>query len=185
MDEFITEKNYPIRSIWLLKLIFQNGIFFFSIIIMYFIIIEISKLQYPIYLFLMLFFIPIILQLFGLILQRINFHYAIENNFLKLNQGVISKKQGNIPYGVIQDIMLKQDLFDKIFNLATLIIENISHGGNNDVSYRRRSLFEYQIGSTGNKIYIPGLLKEDAESLRDVILQKMKENPMVENQSGL
>lgn len=41
------------------------------------------------------------------------------------------------------------------------------------------------LGFVGNKIHIPGLKKDDAEALKAIILQKVKENPIEDSQSGL
>jgi hypothetical protein len=41
------------------------------------------------------------------------------------------------------------------------------------------------VGFSGNKVNIPGLTKQNAEILKGIILQKMKENPIEDSQSGL
>ena len=97
------------------------------------------------------------------ILQRAPFHYATEENFLTVKQGILSKQQRHIPYGVIQNLFVEQDLFDRFFGLASLTIENASQ----------------------SNVNIPGLTEEDAETLKEIILQKMKDNPIKDNQSGL
>jgi membrane protein YdbS with pleckstrin-like domain len=115
-----------------------------------------------------------------------------------LHQGILSKQQRNIPYGVIQNIFVHQRLVDRIFGLASLSIENASQGGGNQNSNntkafgitisnqqtKKRGELEMP-GFNGNKISIPGLTKQNAEALRELILQKMKDNPVEDNQSGL
>ena len=41
------------------------------------------------------------------------------------------------------------------------------------------------VGFSGNKVSIPGLTKANAEILKGIVLQKMKENPIEDSQSGL
>ena len=120
-------------------------------------------------------------------LLRKNFHYSIGEKFFVVDQGILSKKHRNLPYGVIQNIIVKQDWFDRIFGLATLSVENAVQGGTKNVkmaiSYNKKQ--GGFLGSTGNKVNILGLKKADAEAMKLLILKKMEENPMEENDSGL
>jgi uncharacterized membrane protein YdbT with pleckstrin-like domain len=129
------------------------------------------------------------------ILQRLNFHYFIENDFLTLKQGILAKQEKHIPYGVIQNIFIKQDLLDRVFGLTSLIIENASQGAGLENVPQKKSIFMANnqqrrekietIGFSGNKVSIPGLTKNNAESLKEILLQKMKDNQIQNNQSGL
>jgi uncharacterized membrane protein YdbT with pleckstrin-like domain len=173
-----TEKEYPITLLWIFKVPIMMFIvmaigFAFNIVIPYLVI------AFPIYLIAN----PLI---------RYYFHYSVEDKYLVVNQGVIKRSQRNLPYGVIQNVFVKQDLFDRIFGLASLRIMNASAPGQKPkrASFRLTGLANDQstanaIGSSGNKLNIPGLKKQHAESLRDLILQKMKENPLEDNLSGL
>ena len=96
-------------------------------------------------------------------LIRANFHYSLDDKYFKMKQGVISKKQNNQPYGVIQTVFVHQDLFDRIFGLATLRVENAVGGGGK--SKKRKSFTLHSasssdtVGVSGNKMHIPGLKK--------------------------
>ena len=199
MDGIITEKDYPVRDVWVLKSIFY---FFPAYIILliyiftYFWLDDVPEKSvnvsdfYP-----FLFFTGfIIFNTILTVLMKANFHYSIEEKYLTLKQGIISKKQRYIPYGVIQNLFVNQDLFDRIFGLASLTIENASQGsgvlsGEERVFGLRFRIRQRQrvgmIGFFANKIIIPGLTKANAEVIKGVILQKMKENPIDDNQSGL
>lgn len=195
MNEIITEKNYPIRNIWLFKQILAV----FIVLPIYFIIILIVSfgekagfssgvmfLTFPIlFIFALACGIPVIIN----ILRRLNFHYSLEENFMVLHQGIVAKQNRNVPYGVIQGVFVNQGLFDRIFRLASLTIEDFSQGGKSAMNVggyvgSGKSRHEV-IGFVGNKIHIPGLKKGDAEELKAIILQKMKENPIEDSQSGL
>ena len=175
-NEIVTEKNYPITKLW----IFKSPIIFVVISIVVWSP-DLAILS------------PILL--IANLLIRANFHYSTEDKFLVVKQGVFSKKQRNLPYGVIQNIFVKQDVFDRIFGLASLRIENASQGGGGFFSGNKSFLglklgrtYQQQdetLGSSGNKVNIPGLKKSSAESLKAVILQRMKENPIEDSQSGL
>jgi uncharacterized membrane protein YdbT with pleckstrin-like domain len=170
MSEIITEKKYPIHRLWIIKSIFTYSRLLIIIILLYLLGSDRSKETS-----LLSFIVIVGIGMFALvtaILRRANFHYSIEEKFLIIKQGILLREQRYIPYGVIQNLFIKQDLFDQIFGLASLTIENASEGAGS-------------VGFYGNKVSIPGLFKTDAEVLKGIILQKMKENPVMDSQSGL
>ena len=172
----ISESDYPITTLWIFKypiimvtvslvaIIFGIWFPYFVIAIPYFLIAN-----------------PLI---------RKNFHFALEKEYFAVKQGVLSKKQRNLPYGVIQNVLVKQDIFDRLFGIAALTIENASEAGGSGISkwfsksQNQNNSADF-IGSQGNKVSIPGLKKADAEALKSAILAKMKENPLGDTQSGL
>lgn len=176
----INEKSYPITKLWIFKT---------PIII---VLMNLVALFFGYYFPYLVLALPVMLIANPLI--RANFHYSLDDKYFHVNEGVISKKQRNLPYGVIQNVFLKQDLFDRIFGLATLRIENASQaGGDSKVRWwnkgygSKSNVNAYgqgeSLGSSGNKVNLPGLKKQNAEDLRNFILQKVKENPIEE--SGL
>lgn len=220
MDRIITEKDYPVQRLWLLKptilLLILPMIISVSVVVVMLSVIfsrldlslwdvlsvlsklwdDLSKLwdvlsknptlRIHFWLFIS---IPVIsllipfLLISAAILRRATFHYSIEDKFLTLRQGVFSKEQRHIPYGVIQTVFLKQDLFDRILGLASLSIEDASQGAGALAAPRQQKV--EMVGFSGNKVCIPGLTKAHAEILKGIILQKMKENPIEDSQSGL
>lgn len=173
-SQLITEKDYPITTLWVFKV--PIVIAFISIVAIFF------GYYFP-YLLIAL---PIYLIANPII--RHYFHYSIGDKFFEVKQGVFSKKQRNLPYGVIQNVLVKQDWFDRVFGLASLRVENASSGGQDTKSFRlalTRTNTEEKVGASGNQVNIPGLKKKDAETLRDIVLKKMKENPIEDSQSGL
>lgn len=191
MNEIITEKNYPVQGLWVFKSILLSlpGVIFAIWFLTFLSGIRKNNTGLNVYLFL---YIGIGL-IFGFILpflRKLTFHYSIEDTFLTLRQGILSRQQRHIPYGVIQNLFVKQDLFDRIFGLASLTIENASQGagvqgsGAFAVSVERARSMEI-VGFAGNQVNIPGLTKQNAETLKEIVFQKMKENPIEDNQSGL
>ena len=172
--ETVSEKNYPITKLWIFKAPIIAIIT--SIVALFF------GFWFP-YLV-----IAIPFWLIGNPLIRSRFHYQTGEKFFDVQQGVFSKKQRHLPYGVIQTVLVKQDWFDRVFGLASLSVEDASAGGGKGLfggskSFRMSGAYQQQgesIGSSGNKVNIPGLKKKDAEALKFVILQRMKENPIEE-----
>jgi len=171
----ISEKRFPITTLWVFKV--PLIILLINIVALFF------GAYYP-YLVL-----AMLIMLIANPLIRMNFHYSLEDKFFFVKQGVISKKQRNLPYGVIQDISLKQDLFDRIFKIATLRVENASNSkAKNYGTFRFGGVAnsnDNSLGVSGSKINIPGLKIQDAEELKKIILQKMKDNPIEDSNSGL
>jgi membrane protein YdbS with pleckstrin-like domain len=172
----VTEKNYPITKLWMFKAPLIA------------IVVSIIALFFGIWFPYLVIAIPF--WLIGNPLIRSRFHYSTGEKFFDVEQGVFSKKQRHLPYGVIQTVVVKQDWFDRVFGLASLAVEDASHGGGKGLGSSRFQVgLAYQqqqnesVGSSGNKVNIPGLKKVDAEALKLIILQRMKENPTAE--SGL
>lgn len=192
MDEIITEKDYPVQGIWVVKSIL--GSLLSLLILGSFFLFGINDEEINFYLIVLIVFIP--LHIIYAVLRRATFCYSIEGQFFTLRQGILSKQQRHIPYGVIQNIFVKQDLFDRIFGLASLAVENASQGAGSSATAGEQKVFGMRIGNqqrqqtemvgfSGNKVSIPGLTKANAEILKGIVLQKMKENPIEDSQSGL
>lgn len=173
----INEKTHPVTLLWCFK----------APIIM----IAISIVLYLIDFWIPYFIIAIPFFLIANPLQRASFYYSLESEFFDIKYGVLSKKQRHLPYGVIQNVFVKQDLFDRLFRLASLSVENaVQSGGARKffgitLSLKRSNNNQESIGSFGNKVNIPGLRKQDAEELKIALLQKIKEHPNIGTQSGL
>lgn len=180
MDEqnIITEKDYPIETRWIFKSIMRSilSAFIFTFLV-------ITDMKDPrAKIFLTIFFSSIPIDFIYSALRRSTFHYFLEDNFLLIKQGIFSKQQRHIPYEVIQNLYVKQDFFDRIFDLSSLMLENASSSMTiNSI----QTPIEQTAGFSGNQVNIPGLSKQNAETLKNIILQKIKENPMTNNTSGL
>src|SRR3989338_3023567 len=177
-NQIITEKNYSITLRWVLSI--PLVLFLINIIIFIFGYIDIRLI------------IIMIASLVWTPIVRSMFHYSIGEKFLDIKQGVIYKKTRHLPYGVIQTVFVKQNILDRILGIASLSIEDASNGG---LGNKKKSSFfstpagyrngAEAIGSSGNKINIPGLKKQHAEELKNIILKKMEDNLAEDSQSGL
>ncbi len=179
MNKVITEQNYPVERIWILKSIL--GSIIAVVFLSPFILFGSNDSEFSFYMIIYFGLIPF--RLIVTILQRANFRYSIEDKFMTLKQGVLSKQQRHIPYGVIQNLYVKQDLFDRLFALSSLTLENASVGDGNPLGNNKKQV--EKVGFSGNKVSIPGLTKQNAEILKGIVLLKMKENPIDDSQSGL
>ncbi|MBX7157248.1 MAG: PH domain-containing protein [Verrucomicrobiae bacterium] len=160
VGRLVTEKDYPITMLWLIKeplMLLIGGLVF-----------NYSFYYGPHYLIVVPFYFIIKM------LAKENFSYSIEAKFFVVKEGIITKKQRSLAYGMIQNILIKQDWFDRIFGLATLCIENASQGGAKRKNRRKNGALR----SLSNKVNIPGLRKKDADALKLILIHKIKENPI-------
>lgn len=168
----ITEKQFPITNRWIIKS--SSGTMIVWVGLMFFLILRNASkpsTQEGLYFDIALFIIISIIGTIFLIIRRSNFHFSIDQQNININQGIFNKSQIHIPFSSIQDVILKQDLLDKILGIYLLVIENFAGSGVGGDS-RAES-----IGVIGNQISIPGLTKEHAETLKSHILEKVKQNP--------
>jgi len=186
MSDIVTEKDYSIRNRWIMKLSISNLFISFFTASGVALLFKVASqgIEMPLFFYIII-FIPVFLVVFisrivVIVLQKEFFHYEIGDKFLTIKQGIISKQQRQLPYSVIQNLFIRQSLLDRIFNLSLLNIENAQKGALTAVNRPTLDV----IGSIGNTIYIPGLDPNDAETLKNLVLQKMKENP-AESTSGL
>ena len=186
VEELITEKTYPVRLRWFVKKTF--GLWLVSFALMA----ATAALLFSTYVqgqrdavFTPL--VPLLLVLLyiaSILLQWLNFQYSLEADYFLVRQGIFAKKENHWPYGVIQNVLIKRSLLDRVFQMATLIVENASQSGLDLNYYKDQRNGRHIIGVWSNQIIIPGLSINDAESLKVVLLQKSQEKMIAEKQGG-
>lgn len=191
MDTKISDKKYPVQSIWYFKYAFPMIVSLPIFIGVYF-----GKKQdmdvksVPVFvMFLFVSAFVILIQSLFNYLRVKYFHFVIDENYMIFNQGVFKKESRNTPYGRIQGVYLNQSLFDRIFGLSSLTIEDFSVGGFSKMDTkgnigRGRGRYE-AVGFEGCRIHIPGIKKGDAEELKTMLLKKIVDNPIHDMHSGL
>lgn len=85
------------------------------------------------------------------------YKYALVQEGIKMEKGVIFKKYSLIPYQKVQNIDITRGIFSRMLGLSELHIQTAGASG-----------------YYGSEIYIPGLDPKTAEDLRDKILSKIK-----------
>ena len=103
------------------------------------------------------------------------FHFTLEDRFLHIKEGVLNKSEKHMPYEAIQNIVIKQDIYDKIFRLGYLLIYNAT----SEIATGNRRKYDRPAST------IKGLKMTDAEALREDILKKIKDNPAEIAYSGI
>lgn len=184
MTKVITESDYPVEQSWITEVPLSYLIFTgIALAFLLFFLVPLGLFMSEGWLILIAIVGPLLFFMVGLCilttiiasLSRDNFHYSVDKEFMIFHQGIITKQQKNLPYGVIQDVMLYQGIADRILGLASVTIENASFGGGQ--AYARGAAAGAWIGFVGNVATIPGLTLENATKLREAILSKVKEFP--------
>lgn len=83
------------------------------------------------------------------------YFYDISQDFLIIKKGVIMPHETMLPYEKLQDVYMDQDLFDRIFNLWDVHVSTATE-------------------MSGNQAHIDGVNRQNAEALREMILNKIK-----------
>lgn len=96
--------------------------------------------------------------------------YKFAEEGFSIKKGVFSTNEKYIPYARIQNISVSNDWIDSFLGLADLKIETASK--------EKSTIF-------GSGITIPGLDDGNADHIKNFVLERMKENPMIEGQAGL
>ncbi len=192
MQKIITQIDFPVEQRWLIKV--PISFFFITILLIIFLsifLIPLALMDNDGWLAFvmstgMIIFIMIGVSIISLIvaaLSRDNFHYSLENEFIVFKQGILTKQQKNLPYSVIQNLLITEDLADRFLKTTSLTIENASFGGG-QVYVKGRAPVAW-IGFAGNSATIPGLTYDNASKLKRVLLEKIKEYSDVDKKSGL
>lgn len=189
--EVITEKNIIIQPIWLIKNAigrFFAYIFTLIFLVYYFADLYAKAVNFTFFyaiaaLFTIFTIMPLITSFIQDIIFIKTFKYSTGPQTVDIKQGLITKIQRTIPYGVIQHVTVTQTILDKIFRLSNVEIQNATQGSSGAptplMGYKKN--ITSIVGSNGNSIIVPGLFPEDAEILKKKILDKIVENPITEN----
>lgn len=188
----ISEKEFPISNKWIVA----NFIFFGLASIVLFIyscsiVLGVSSCSFNILDFIivcafsmLIFILPIFL-----LLERNNLHYEFADNMVILKKGILAKAERRIPYGRIQNIIINQNIIDRILKLGSLTIETASDSGGAKVvleaAANKGTPFGCMIGFRSNLVVIPGLEYNKAIELKNAVLKLMKANPIDDSHSGL
>lgn len=164
--EEISSRTYPISSKWLLSSFFGDVItsLFYVFLAFYFIGVP-SKhsttslgdrvgldVFWYILVAVLVFVVTLAWRFVWQILWKNSFYFEFKPEFIAIKQGVISKEERHLPYKSVQDIAISQSLTEKIFGIATVVIENAAVGTGN-------------LKNSSGKVKIPGLLLSQGNQL--------------------
>ena len=153
-DKKISSSTYPISSLWIYSVMASIAffdLFFFAIAL------ASTKTLWLALLFYALIFLPII---WGFSIWKRNYYFEFMPDYILLHTSLISKEEKHMPYKAIQNINNVQSIFDRMFGLSKVIIENAS---NQTISRGGR---QYTIQGGISLVWQP---KEKAEELAKIL----------------
>lgn len=180
-NNIFSDETYPIEPIWVLKNTFNSLLLlFFGVPIITFIL-WLDLQANGLFVFFLIFFILFVpLHFIINVIRRSTFHYTFGDSFLSIHQGMINKKNRQLHYGVIQNIIMIQSILDRIFGLTTIAIQNSSPPNAAQLKAQATRYISATPKFFGNITIIPGLTKENAEIIKAALLKKIKETPIEE-----
>lgn len=166
------QKTYPLRAKWLCK---SGIVTFLAILFFWFSAMPIGGevAVFGMYIPLKSYHIGVVviwLVFFSIPLSNfMTFKFNLGDDSVQSQQGLFSVKKANIPYANIQDVFVQQDFFDRILGIYTVVIKTTGFGGPRRASFLMKI---FTLGFGGYGLSIPGLVKQDADSLQDFLMQK-------------
>lgn len=96
------------------------------------------------------------------------YHYELREDEFRKEYGVLNKKYASIPYDRIQNVDISRNLLQRIFGISEIRIQTAGQSG--------------EVSAEGR---LPGLSKEDAEDLREILLDISQNRRSTTRQDGL
>ncbi len=121
----ISEKEFPISNKWIVANFILFGLASIVLSInLFLIVLGASSCSFNIVDFIIACAFSIFIFIFPiyLLLERNNFHYEFADNMVILTKGILSKAERRIPYGRIQNIIINQNIIDRILKLGSFTI---------------------------------------------------------------
>ncbi len=105
-----------------------------------------------------------------------NYYFEFYQDFLLIREGIFYRQERHVPYHSIQDITVQQSLFDRLFHLGTLRIENATA---NTLSQNPRARGRVPA------IVIPGQSIENAQVLLEMLKNTISSGAAMQQKTGL
>lgn len=107
----------------------------------------------------------------GYVWSRLVYHfyqYELRDDEFRKEYGVFNKKYASIPYDRIQNVDISRTLLQRIFGISEIRIQTAGQSG--------------KVSAEGR---LPGLSRNDAEDLREKLLEVSRKRRMKSQQDGL
>ncbi|MEM0465656.1 MAG: PH domain-containing protein [Candidatus Pacearchaeota archaeon] len=122
-----------------------------------------------------LFYISFII-IFGEIYSRMSYNrylYEINNEYIKIEHGIIWKKYTSIPYEKVQNVDIKRGIIARMFGFSTVEIETAGQS-EMDIEYYRSIFVRRGYTPYKSEGHLPAIDINDAEKIRKFIIKKIK-----------
>lgn len=173
-SEEISSDKYPLTGKWIVSRIIPTFLRSFGVaMVLVVLVAENSGLDtffansfvslFTILLIFLILILPLFQSIISLMLWKSKYKFNFTPEFIFYRTGVLSIQEKHIPYNTIQDVNVNQGIFDRIFGIAKVKIENASGG----------QLAVDPIGGAfkmgGGGVSIEGLSPADANKITDIL----------------
>jgi len=167
----ISSETYLISKSWIYSAIVSS--IFFSLIWSFLIVV--GGLDYlafhsiPIFsvCLLLLFLIIFFLRIIYLSIWKKNYYFEFMPEYILLRTGVISRSENHLPYKSIQNVLNQQGIFDRMFGLSKVVIQNAAQQA---VSSRGQAIGQ---GSAISLVWQPKAKAEELNNILNDIVSKI------------
>jgi len=176
LTEQISNQTYPIQGSWMAKSILGAVVssIFFSTVVGVYTVLPTKEGNPGLFaghfgtVWLIVFVLYFIFHFFGILLWKKNYSFAFLPEYIQFHTGVISLSETHLPYHSIQDVNISQSIFDRMFGLSNVRIENATQ-----VSVGR-------YGKMNGGVTIVGISQASASHITEVV----KNIILTKNSSG-
>lgn len=120
----VSSKTYPPSSKYLISTFFSSLVSSSVVLVLF-----IGKIQLPLKISLTLAITFFVLVLGYTMIWLKNYFFSFEKDMIVLKTRVISTNETHVPYHTIQDVVLRQNITDRILGIATVNIQNATQSG--------------------------------------------------------
>jgi len=130
-SDVFQSKKYPIQGTWifisLMRNLFTAGIY---VLFVWFFLYRRFAGLYIMHVtqFLIIYVTIWAIQSVWVLFWKETFSFAFLPQFLLVKDGVVRREEKHVPYRVLQNVLLKQDILERIWGLSTVVIENAAAG---------------------------------------------------------
>ncbi len=170
LSEDISSKTYPLSSKWTTVALigrFFSSLAFPSILVFYFYIKSkdmsiVDHVADTLLVWGAILIVTYVARVISLFLWKRNYAFNFTPEHIYYKEGILSISEKHMPYSSIQDVTVSQDIFERFFGLAKVVIENASQQQTVTTSGGRLAV-------AFNGIIIQGLSLADANKITDLL----------------
>jgi len=136
LNEKISSKDYPITDEWTVSSVIMVLIgTIIAAVISSFGVETIAVI--PI---ILMFSIIFVLIIGGILIWKKNYYFEFMEDYILLKTSILNKEENHLPYKSIQNVTLSQGVIDRLFGIATVIVENAASKGNGKNSFNNSTI---------------------------------------------
>ncbi len=166
LSEDISSDKYPLLDKWFyISMVLRVlGSIFGPLVIVLWIfggMSDSSTFQTNLLIWIVMCVVSLVYNIISLFLWRKNYAFKFNTDNIYYRTGVISISEKHMPYSSIQDVTINQGMVDRLFGIASVVIENAAQQTFTSKNGKQVSVF--------NGVSIEGISLDDAKKITDML----------------